>query len=114
MESHRLNENELPQAADYLQRAMFAGGLSKEQMYESMKYYAPKLNSMKLTGAENTEKVLAIEAMAGQQGLEGSTFGTGLNMMLSRMNKGPEMPQGSSQRNESRSSRDDGGCRSRI
>ncbi|HDL1395182.1 TPA: phage tail tape measure protein [Mannheimia haemolytica] len=91
MESHRLNENELPQAADYLQRAMFAGGLSKEQMYESMKYYAPKLNSMKLTGAENTEKVLAIEAMAGQQGLEGSTFGTGLNMMLSRMNKGPEM-----------------------
>lgn len=91
MESHRLSENELPQAADYLQRAMFAGGLSKEQMYESMKYYASKLNSMKLTGAENTEKVLAIEAMAGQQGLEGSTFGTGLNMMLSRMNKGPEM-----------------------
>ncbi len=91
MESHGLNENELPQAADYLQRAMFAGGLSKDQMYESMKYYAPKLNSMKLTGAENTEKVLAIEAMAGQQGLEGSTFGTGLNMMLSRMNKGPEM-----------------------
>ncbi|MFZ7215743.1 phage tail tape measure protein [[Pasteurella] aerogenes] len=91
MESHRLNENELPQAADYLQRAMFAGGLSKDQMYESMKYYAQKLNSMKLTGAANTEKVLAIEAMAGQQGLEGSTFGTGLNMMLSRMNKGPEM-----------------------
>ncbi|MDD0823761.1 phage tail tape measure protein [Mannheimia sp. AT1] len=91
MESHRLSENELPQAADYLQRAMFAGGLSKAQMYESMKYYAPKLNSMKLTGAENTEKVLAIEAMAGQQGLEGSTFGTGLNMMLSRMNKGPKM-----------------------
>ncbi|KAA6209026.1 phage tail tape measure protein [Avibacterium paragallinarum] len=91
MESHRLSESELPQAADYLQRAMYAGGLSKEQMYESMKYYAPKLNSMKLTGAENTEKILAIEAMAGQQGLEGSTFGTGLNMMLSRMNKGPEM-----------------------
>ncbi|MGX2974740.1 phage tail tape measure protein [Ursidibacter arcticus] len=91
MESHRLDESELPKAADYLQRAMFAGGLSKEQMYESMKYYAPKLNSMKLTGAENTEKILAIEAMAGQQGLEGSTFGTGLNMMLSRMNKGPKM-----------------------
>lgn len=91
MESHRLDESELAKSADYLQRAMFAGGLSKEQMYESMKYYAPKLNSMKLTGAENTEKILAIEAMAGQQGLEGSTFGTGLNMMLSRMNKGPKM-----------------------
>ena len=91
MESHRLDESELAKSADYLQRAMFAGGLSKEQMYESMKYYAPKLNSMKLTGAENTEKILVIEAMAGQQGLEGSTFGTGLNMMLSRMNKGPKM-----------------------
>lgn len=91
MESHRLDESELAKSADYLQRAMFAGGLSKEQMYESMKYYAPKLNSMKLTGAENTEKILAIEAMAGQQGLEGSTFGTGLNMMLSRMNKGSKM-----------------------
>ena len=91
MESHRLSEKELPQAADYLQRAMFAGGLSKDQMYESMKYYAPKLNSLGLTGADNTEKVLAIEALAGQQGLEGSTFGTGLNMMLSRMIKGPEM-----------------------
>ncbi|MDG4924208.1 phage tail tape measure protein [Glaesserella parasuis] len=91
IESHGLKENELGSAADYLQRAMFAGGLSKEQMYESMKYYAPKLNSLGLTGADNTEKVLAIEALAGQRGLEGSTFGTGFNMMLTRMNKGPEM-----------------------
>ncbi|MFK5154985.1 phage tail tape measure protein [Glaesserella parasuis] len=50
-----------------------------------------KLNSLGLTGADNTEKVLAIEALAGQRGLEGSTFGTGFNMMLTRMNKGPEM-----------------------
>ncbi|MFK5289171.1 phage tail tape measure protein, partial [Glaesserella parasuis] len=71
IESHGLKENELGSAADYLQRAMFAGGLSKEQMYESMKYYAPKLNSLGLTGADNTEKVLAIEALAGQRGLEG-------------------------------------------
>ncbi|MDH2999930.1 phage tail tape measure protein [Chelonobacter oris] len=91
MESHGLGEKELPQAADYLQRAMFASGLRKEQVYESMKYYAPKVNSLGLTGAENTEKILAIEGMAGVQGLEGSTFGTGFNMMLSRMNKGPKM-----------------------
>lgn len=91
MESHGLSEAELGKSADYLQRAMYASGLSKAQMYESMKYYAPKLNSLGLTGAENTEKILAIEGIAGQQGLEGSTFGTGLNMMLSRMNKGPKM-----------------------
>ncbi|MDD2155341.1 phage tail tape measure protein [Glaesserella parasuis] len=91
IESHGLSEKELPKAADYLQRAMFASGLRKEQVYESMKYYAPKVNSLGLTGAENTEKILAIEGMAGVQGLEGSTFGTGFNMMLSRMNKGPKM-----------------------
>lgn len=91
MESHGLIESELPNAADYLQRAMFASGLRKEQVYESMKYYAPKVNSLGLTGAENTEKILAIEGIAGLQGLEGSTFGTGFNMMLSRMNKGPKM-----------------------
>lgn len=91
MESHGLSEAELGKSADYLQRAMYASGLSKAQMYESMKYYAPKLNSLGLTGADNTEKILAIEGIAGQQGLEGSTFGTGLNMMLSRMNKGPKM-----------------------
>lgn len=91
MESHGLKEQELGQSADYLQRAMFASGLNKEQVYESMKYYAPKVNSLGLTGAKNTEKILAIEGIAGQQGLEGSTFGTGFNMMLSRMNKGPKM-----------------------
>ncbi|QIW15856.1 phage tail tape measure protein [Pasteurellaceae bacterium RH1A] len=91
MESHGLKENELEKSADYLQRAMYAAGLNKAQMYESMKYYAPKLNSLGLTGAENTEQILAIEGMAGMRGLEGSTFGTGLNMMLTRMNKGPEM-----------------------
>ncbi|OBW97602.1 phage tail tape measure protein [Gallibacterium genomosp. 1] len=91
MESHGLKDAELGKAADYLQRVMYAAGLNKAQVYESMKYYAPKVNSLGLTGAENTEKILAIEGMAGQRGLEGSTFGTGFNMMLSRMNKGPKM-----------------------
>lgn len=96
MESHGLGEKELGKAADHLQRAMFAGGLSKDQMYESMKYYAPKVNALGLTGLENTEKILAIEGMAGQKGLEGSTFGTGLNTMLARMNKGPKMLESAS------------------
>lgn len=90
MESSRLQENELAQAADYLQRGMFAAGLNKEQMYEAMKYYAPKVNDMKLTGLENTKKIIAIEGIAGQQGIEGSTFGTGFNEMLNRMASGPE------------------------
>lgn len=91
MESHGLNEKNVGRAADYLQRAMFASGLTKDQMYESMKYYAPTVNQLGLTGEANTEKILAIEAMAGQKGIEGSMFGTGLNTLFSRMNKGPKM-----------------------
>ncbi|MGX2951447.1 phage tail tape measure protein, partial [Ursidibacter sp. B-7004-1] len=90
MESSRLKESELSQAADYLQRGMYAAGLNKDQMYEAMKYYAPKVNDMKLTGLENTKKIIAIEGIAGQQGIEGSTFGTGFNEMLNRMASGPE------------------------
>lgn len=91
MESHGLNEKNVGKAADYLQRAMFASGLTKDQMYESMKYYAPTVNQLGLTGEANTEKILAIEAMAGAKGIEGSMFGTGLNTLFSRMNKGPKM-----------------------
>lgn len=96
MEGHGLNEKELPQAADYLQRAMYAGGLSKDQMYGAMSYYSVNARQLGLTGAQNTEKLLAIQAMAGQQGLEGTSFGTNFSTMLDRMNKGPKMLEAAS------------------
>lgn len=88
MEAHGLGEAELGKAADALQRAMFASGLSKDQMFEAMKYYAPKVSAMGLKGAENTEKILAIEGIAGAQGLEGSSFGTSFNNFLSELSGG--------------------------
>lgn len=88
MEAHGLKENELANAADSLQKAMYASGLSKDQMYEAMKYYAPKVNNMGLTGAENTQKILAIEGLAASQGLEGSSFGTAFNNFLGEMSLG--------------------------
>lgn len=91
LEAHGLNENELDGAADSLQRAMYAAGLNREQMYGAMTYYASNVRSMKLTGKENTEKLFAIQGMAGQQGLEGTSFGTNFSTMLDRMNKGPKM-----------------------
>ncbi|MDD7545228.1 phage tail tape measure protein [Actinobacillus porcinus] len=96
MEGHGLQENELAQSADYLQRAMYAGGLSKDQMYGAMSYYSVNARQLGLTGAQNTEKLLAIQAMAGQQGLEGTSFGTNFSTMLDRMNKGPKMLEAAS------------------
>ena len=91
MESHGLSEAELGASADDMQRAMFAAGMKKDDMYGAMTYYASKVRSMKLTGRENSQKIYAIEGLAAQQGLEGTSFGTNFATMLDRMSKGPQM-----------------------
>ena len=91
MESHGLSEAELGVSADDLQRAMFAAGMKKDEMYGAMTYYASNVRSMKLTGRENSQKIFAIEGLAAQQGLEGTSFGTNFSTMLDRMSKGPQM-----------------------
>jgi len=91
MESHGLSEAELGASADDLQRAMFAAGMKKDDMYGAMTYYASNVRSMKLTGRENSQKIYAIEGLAAQQGLEGTSFGTNFSTMLDRMSKGPQM-----------------------
>ena len=91
MESHGLSEAELGASADDLQRAMFATGMKKDDMYGAMTYYASNIRSMKLTGQENSQKIFAIEGLAAQQGLEGTSFGTNFSTMLDRMSKGPQM-----------------------
>lgn len=91
MEAHGLSEAELGASADDLQRAMFAAGMNKEDMYGAMTYYASNVRSMKLTGRENSQKLFAIEGLAAQQGLEGTSFGTNFSTMLDRMSKGPQM-----------------------
>ncbi|TCJ95963.1 TP901 family phage tail tape measure protein [Volucribacter psittacicida] len=91
LEAHDLSEKDIDLVADDLQKAMFAAGMNKEQMYGAMSYYASNVRSMKLTGRENTQKIFAIEGLAAQQGMEGTSFGTGFSTMLDRMNKGPKM-----------------------
>lgn len=91
LEAHDLSEKDMDLVADDLQKAMFAAGMNKEQMYGAMAYYASNVRSMKLTGRENTRKIFAIEGLAAQQGMEGTSFGTGFSTMLDRMNKGPKM-----------------------
>lgn len=91
IEAHGLNPDDIGKAADMTQRAYFAFGLKKEDMAEAMKYYAPTVNSLGITGEENYKKLLAIQGMAARQGLEGSMFGTNFSAMLGRLAKGPEM-----------------------
>ena len=91
IEAHGLNPDDIGKAADMTQRAYFAFGLKKEDMAESMKYYAPTVNSLGITGEENYKKLLAIQGMAARQGLEGSMFGTNFSAMLGRLAIGPEM-----------------------
>ena len=91
MEAHGIKESELLRSADLTQRAYFAAGLSKEDMYQAMSYYAPKVNTLGLTGLENQKQIYAVEGLAANKGLEGSSFGTNFNMMLSQLSKGPAM-----------------------
>ncbi|WP_424034643.1 phage tail tape measure protein [Neisseria bacilliformis] len=91
MEAHGIKESELLRSADLTQRAYFAAGLTKEDMYQAMSYYAPKVNTLGLTGLENQKQIYAVEGLAANKGLEGSSFGTNFNMMLSQLSKGPAM-----------------------
>ena len=90
IEAHGLNPDDLNKAADMTQRAYFAFGLKKEDMGEAMKYYAPNVNALGLTGEANYRKLLALQGLAARQGLEGSMFGTNFSMMLSKLGEGPK------------------------
>ena len=91
MEAHGIKESELLQSADLTQRAKFAAGLSKEDMFQAMSYYAPKANTLQLTGLANQKQILTVEGIAATKGLEGSSFGTNFAMMLSQLSKGSQM-----------------------
>lgn len=81
-EAFGLAANELELMADLTQRAKFAFGLTPDDLGEANKYAAPTLNALKLTGIDNARLILAIEGLAAQKGLEGSSFGTSLSRFL--------------------------------
>lgn len=91
IEAHKLSADELLQAADQTQRAYYAFGLKKEDMAESMKYYAANADTLGIAGMADYEKLLAVQGLAARVGLEGSSFGTNFAQMLNRLNKGTKM-----------------------
>lgn len=84
-EAFQLGESEFGKMADYTQRAKFGFGLKSDDLLLGAKYYGGKLNALGLTGAENVKKIYALQGMAAQQGMDGSTFGTNFSMMLTRV-----------------------------
>jgi TP901 family phage tail tape measure protein len=77
--------------ADLMQRGKFAFGMKSSDLLAAASYEAPVLNQLGLSGLENANKMMAIQGMSAQVGLEGSSFGTNFAQMLSRLAKGPEM-----------------------
>lgn len=91
MEARGIADRDLLQAADLVQRARFGFGIKPTEMLDSMKYDSATTNILGIRGMANTEKLLAIQGMGAQVGLEGASFGTNFSMMLQRMAKGPGM-----------------------
>lgn len=84
-EAFQLGEDEFEKMADYTQRVKFGFGLKSDDLLLGAKYYGGKLNALGITGAENVRKVYALQGLAAQQGMDGSTFGTNFSMMLTRV-----------------------------
>lgn len=83
-EAHGLADDELPKAADLMQRGRYGFGIAPTDYLEVAKYAAPTYNSMKMGGIDKMRELLAIQGLAAQVGLEASSFGTNYSQMLIR------------------------------
>lgn len=84
-EAHGLKDNELVPMADLVQRGFFGFGIRPQDYLETAKYTASTYNTMGITGLAQARETLAIQGMAANVGLEGSSFGTNYAMMLRRL-----------------------------
>ena len=86
-EAYGLQANELPVAADLMQRASFQAGIDPQDFLDVARYAAPVYNTMGLTGIDNMRKLLAVQGMAAGVGLESTSFGTNFAQMLNRLSQ---------------------------
>jgi TP901 family phage tail tape measure protein len=88
-EAYGLHDNELPGLADTVQRNKFAFGLSAEGIRTAASYSGASLGALNLRGADNMSRILTLQGMANQAGMDPSSFGTNFAMMLTRLAGGP-------------------------
>lgn len=84
-EAFGLKDNELPAMATAMIQGSYAFGIPSQDYEAVAAYAAPMYNALGLTGIENARKLIAIQGMNASVGLEGSSFGTSMAMMLSRL-----------------------------
>lgn len=90
-EAYGLQDAELMGMADSAQRAKFAFGMKTSDLLVAASYQAPMLNVLGIGGKSDMDQIFALQGMAAQKGLEGSSFGTNFAMMLTRLATGPDM-----------------------
>lgn len=90
-EAYNLTDNDLAKTADIAQRAKFAFGMKPEDLRVAASYQSAQLNILHLSGVENMKKMMVMQGMANLKGLDGSSFGTNMGMMLQRLATGPKM-----------------------
>lgn len=86
-EAHGLGDDQLVPMADLVQRGFFGFGIKPQDYLETAKYAASTYNMMGITGYNQAKETLAIQGMAANVGLEGSSFGTNYAQMLTRMSQ---------------------------
>ncbi|HCY15621.1 MAG: phage tail tape measure protein [Curvibacter sp. GWA2_64_110] len=84
-EAYGLKDDELVKMADLMQRGRYAFGINPSDYRMVASYAAPTYNTLGLTGLDNAKKLLAVQGIAAQVGLESSSFGTNFSMMLQRI-----------------------------
>ena len=90
-ESYKLGDNEIYQAADNIQRSLTAFGMTQQDLAAATSYDSSTLNMLGITGLANQKKILAMQGINAGVGLDGSSFGTNMAMMMTRFASGPLM-----------------------
>ena len=87
-ESLGISADKASEVVDVLQRVKGATGLTEDQLFETFKYVAPSLQSLKIVGQgkkDAPKEVAALIGMLSKSGIEASMAGTGMAQALQRM-----------------------------
>lgn len=87
-ESLGISADKASEVVDVLQRVKGATGLTEDQLFETFKYVAPSLQSLKIVGQgkkDAPKEVAAIIGMLSKSGIEASMAGTGMAQALQHM-----------------------------
>lgn len=92
-EAYSLEDHELPGVADDAQRARWAFGMKPEELLMGAKYSGARLGLLGVKGRQSMSEVMTLQGMANLKAMPGEQFGTEMDMIVTRLSKGPLMLQ---------------------